>query len=210
MYTTPKSYLELIAMYKRLLSRQEASLDALRARLETGLVKLRSSAAQVSEMQVQLKDDLVIVEGKKAETDALLVQVGQESAIADEQAELGAIEAEKVAGIQQEVSAFATQCNQDLAAAEPAVLKAAEALNNLDKGSLTELKSMTTPAPAVLGVVNAVQYMLAPKGQVNKVKTAWAEGKKMMASIDKFLAELLNFDKDNLLLENKAKARGTA
>ena len=89
-------------------------------------------------MQVQLKDEAVVVELKKGETDVLLVQVGQESAIADEQAELGAVEAEKVGAIQTEVSAFAAQCNADLAAAEPAVKAAAEALNNLDKAALTE------------------------------------------------------------------------
>ena len=61
-----------------------------------------------------------LVEAKKAETDVLLQQVGQESAIADEQAELGAIEAEKVGAIQQEVSAFAAQCNADLAATDAA------------------------------------------------------------------------------------------
>jgi len=206
-YTTPKSYLELIQLYKKLLEQNVSNVDAMKARLETGLIKLRSSAAQVADMQVQLKDEALVVEAKKKETDVLLVQVGQESAIADEQAELGAVEAEKVAGIQQEVSAFAAQCNADLAAAEPAVKAAAEALNNLDKGSLTELKSMTSPSPLVLAVVNAVQYMMAPKGQLNKVKPAWAEAKKMMGSVDKFLESLLFFDKDNLLLENKAKVR---
>jgi dynein heavy chain len=204
-YTTPKSYLELIQLYKRLLSQNTEKVVSMKERLETGLIKLRSSAAQVAEMQVLLKDEALVVEAKKKETDVLLVQVGQESAIADEQAELGAIEAEKVAAIQQEVGAFAAQCNEDLAAAEPAVQKAAEALNNLDKSALTELKSMTTPSPAVLGVVNTVQYMMAPKGQLNKVKPAWNEAKKMMASVDKFLESLLYFDKDNLIAENKAK-----
>ena len=206
-YTTPKSYLELIQLYKKLLEKNSNEVDAMRTRLETGLVKLRSSAAQVADMQVQLKDEAVVVELKKGETDVLLVQVGQESAIADEQAELGAVEAEKVGAIQTEVSAFAAQCNADLAAAEPAVKAAAEALNNLDKAALTELKSMTSPSPAVLAVVNAVQYMMAPKGGLNKVKPAWAEAKKMMASVDKFLEALIYFDKDNLLLENKAKVR---
>eukprot|EP00966_Prymnesium_polylepis_P000482 11292-Prymnesium_polylepis.1 len=154
-------------------------------------------------MQIQLKDDMVVVEGKKKETDLLLVQVGQESAIADEQAELGAIEAEKVGKIQAEVMEFETSAKADLAAAEPAIQKAADALNSLDKGSLTELKSMATPNPAVLSVVNAVQYMMAKKGE--KVKPAWAEAKKMMASVDKFLTDLVNFDKDNLPLDNKAK-----
>ena len=78
----------------------------MKTRLSTGLVKLRESAAQVADMQIQLKDEAIVVEAKKQETDVLLVQVGQESAVADEQAELGAIEAEKVAAIQQEVSAF--------------------------------------------------------------------------------------------------------
>ena len=90
----------------------------------------------------------MVVEQKKAETDVLLVQVGQESAIADEQAELGAIEAEKVGVISAEVGAFAAQCAADLAAAEPAIEKATEALNSLDKGSLTELKGMASPRPS--------------------------------------------------------------
>ena len=124
-YTTPKSYLELIHLYKRLLRDNENHVDALKNRLSTGLVKLRTSATQVAEMQVQLKDDLVVVEGKKKETDLLLVQVGQESAIADEQAELGAIEAEKVAAIQTEVMNFETSAKADLAAAEPAIIKVA-------------------------------------------------------------------------------------
>jgi dynein heavy chain len=206
-YTTPKSYLELIQLYQTLYKAQCDRVDALKIRLESGLVKLRGASTQVAEMQIVLKDESVIVEQKKADTDVLLVQVGQESTVADEQAALGAIEAEKVAVIQQEVSAFAAQCNADLLAAEPAIAAAAEALNSLDKASLTELKSMSTPSPVVLQVCNAVQYMMAPKGQVKKVKTAWGEAKKMMASVDEFLKSLINFDKDNLLLENKAEVR---
>ena len=206
-YTTPKSYLELIVLYKQLLEKNTNEIDTQKKRLESGLVKLRAASVQVADMQVALQEESVIVEQKKAETDVLLVQVGQESAVADEQAELGAIEAEKVGVIQGEVSAFAAQCNADLAAAEPAVEKAKEALNNLDKASLTELKGMTSPAPIVLAVCNCVQYMMAPPGQVKKVKTAWAEAKKMMGSVDQFLASLLNFDKDNILPENKAAVR---
>ena len=75
-YTTPKSYLELIALYKKLLAEQRSKLEAQQERLEIGLIKLRSSAGQVAEMQAQLKDEQVVVDNKKAETDALLVQVG--------------------------------------------------------------------------------------------------------------------------------------
>ena len=206
-YTTPKSYLELIILYKQLLATNTETIDVQKGRLESGLIKLRAASGQVAEMIIQVNEEQIVVEQKKADTDVLLVQVGHESAIADEQAELGAIEAEKVAVIASEVNAFAAQCQADLAAAEPAIAAAAEALNSLDKGSLTELKSMSTPSPVVLLVCNAVQYMMAPKGGVKKVKTAWAEAKKMMASVDVFLGSLINFDKDNLLPENKAEVR---
>ena len=59
-YTTPKSYLELIILYKRLLAENEQRVDQMKTRLETGLIKLRSSAAQVADMQIQLKDEAVV------------------------------------------------------------------------------------------------------------------------------------------------------
>ena len=207
-YTTPKSYLELIALYKKLLSAQTQKLDAQQDRLETGLIKLRSSAAQVADMQVQLKDEQVVVEQKKAETDALLVQVGQESTVADEQAELAAIEEEKVSKVQAEVTAFQRQAEAELYAAEPAIKKAEAALQGLDKNSLTELKGLANPPKDVLTVTAAVMYMAAKKGaNLKKMDVSWNAAKKFMGSPDDFLRLLTNFDKDNYLIENKEMVR---
>ena len=207
-YTTPKSYLELIALYKRLLAQQTSSLEGMRERLATGLVKLRSSAEQVAGMQVQLQEEQVVVEQKKLETDALLVQVGQEAAVADEQAELAAIEEEKVSKVQTDVMAFQRQCEADLAAAEPAVKKAMAALNGLDKNALTELKSLTTPPAEVLNVTAAVQYMMAKKGtNLKKLDVSWNGAKKFMGDANSFLNSLQAFDKDGFLAENKVEVR---
>lgn len=70
--------------------------------------------------------------------------------MADEQAEVAAVEEEKVEAVQRSVHDFASQCQADLAAAEPAIRKAEAALNGLDKTSLSELKSLPTP-PKVRG-----------------------------------------------------------
>ena len=73
------------------------------------------------------------------------------------------------------------QAQADLAAAEPAIRKAEAALNGLDKGSLTELKALTTPPKEVILVTTAVAYMLAKKGtNLKKLDVSWAGGKKMM------------------------------
>eukprot|EP00966_Prymnesium_polylepis_P191034 4427175-Prymnesium_polylepis.1 len=48
--------------------------------------------------------------------------------------------------------------------------------------------------------------MIAPKGaNLEKLDLTWGGAKKMMSNVAKFLETLQNFDKDNFLLENKAK-----
>ena len=207
-YTTPKSFLELIALYKDQLAKNRAYIEMLRERLSGGLVKLHDAQDAVAEMQVVLAEEQIVVEQKKKETDALLEKVGQESIVAEEQAEIAAVEEEKVSKVQEEVGAFQESCLRDLAAAEPAIKKAEAALDGLDKKALTELKSLTTPPADVLSVTAATMYMIAPKGtNLKKLDVSWAAAKKMMGSVDGFLQQLQDFDKDGFLLENKAEVR---
>lgn len=46
-YTTPKSYLELISLYKTLLARKRAELQAAKERLQNGVEKIAQASAQV-------------------------------------------------------------------------------------------------------------------------------------------------------------------
>ncbi len=46
-YTTPKSFLEQIALYQKLLNQKHNDLLAKMQRLENGLEKLKSTASQV-------------------------------------------------------------------------------------------------------------------------------------------------------------------
>jgi len=46
-YTTPKSYLELISLYKSLLAQQRAELHGEKERLESGVDKISQASAQV-------------------------------------------------------------------------------------------------------------------------------------------------------------------
>jgi len=207
-YTTPKSFLELIDLYKLQLSKERDANEVLKLRLQDGLVKLRDAQEQVADMQVQLKEESEFVAQKKLETNALLEQVGKESVIADEQSALAAIEEEKVTKVQEDVSEFQKACYAELAAAEPAIKKAEAALNGLNKNSLTELKSLANPPAPVLNVTAAVQYMTAPKGtNLKKLDVSWAGAKKMMGSADAFLQMLQAFDKDGFLPENKEFVR---
>ena len=195
-YTTPKSYLEFIALYKSLLERKRADLGAQRERLESGLDKIAQASAQVADLQANLKQEQIIVDEKKQATDALIVSIGQEKVTVDEAVEGGRADEEECAKIAEEVSAFQAECEEDLKAAEPVIQAAEAALNSLDKASLGELKSFGSPAADVVSVVSACMVLCSPGGKIPK-DLSWQAGKKMMGNVNQFLQSLINFDKDN-------------
>lgn len=115
-------------------------------------------------------------------------------------------EEKKVAKINEEVSKKQRDCERDLAKAEPALKAASEALNTLNKVSLsihtyihdqsivvslnshntqanlTELKSFGKPPPAVVNVAAAVMVLLAPPSKIPKDRS-WNAGKVMMGKV---------------------------
>ena len=53
-YMTPKSYLELISLYKSLLAKQRALLAENKTRLENGVEKIAQASRQVADLQVSV------------------------------------------------------------------------------------------------------------------------------------------------------------
>ena len=126
-------------------------------------------------------------------------KVGTEKAIADE-------EEKKVAKITADVTKKQQDCERDLAKAEPALKAADEALNTLNKGNLTELKSFGKPPPAVVNVTAAVMVLCAPSNKIPKDRS-WNQSKIMMSKVDQFLDSLIHFDKENIQDSNLAAVK---
>lgn len=58
-------------------------------RLENGVDKIAQASAQVADLQKALKEEQIIVEEKKGQTDELIVSIGKEKAVVDEAVEAG-------------------------------------------------------------------------------------------------------------------------
>ena len=193
-YTTPKSYLDLITLYKFMLAEKKNGIRVLKERLENGLEKMNSAAEQVAELQENLVKDMAIVEEKKEATDKLIIVVGKETNDAEEQKAIAQVEEEKCSKIAAEVMAFQAVCEGEMAAAAPIIEAAEAALNSLEKKALGELKSLSSP-PAKVDLVTAGVIVLLSTGKVPK-DLSWGAAKKMMGNVDQFLTQLLDFDKD--------------
>ncbi|KAK6632535.1 hypothetical protein RUM43_013303 [Polyplax serrata] len=198
-YTTPKSFLEQISLYFKLLNeKSRENLDRIE-KLENGLTKLVSTSQQVDGLKEILAVQEVVLAEKNAAADALITVVGAESDKVAKEKAIAAEEEEKVRAIEEDVSAKQKVCEEDLAKAEPALLAAQAALDTLDKTNLTEYKSFGTPPPGTDEVAAAVMVLFAPKGKIPRIQDRnWKNCKVMMAKVDSFLDQLKNYDKENM------------
>ncbi|XP_055450236.1 dynein axonemal heavy chain 9 [Psammomys obesus] len=203
-YTTPKSFLEFIRLYQSLLDRNGRELQSKVERLESGLLKLHSTSAQVDGLKAKLATQEVELRQKNEDADKLIQVVGVETAKVSREKAIADEEEQKVALIMLEVQQKQKDCEEDLAKAEPALAAAQAALNTLNKTNLTELKSFGSPPLAVSNVSAAVMVLMAPGGKVPKDRS-WKAAKITMAKVDSFLDSLIHFDKENIH-ENCLKA----
>ncbi|XP_055614548.1 dynein beta chain, ciliary, partial [Uranotaenia lowii] len=196
-YTTPKSFLELIALYSKFITQKYVELNDRVLRLESGILKLAECAKQVDSLQIQLADQEVILKKKNQEADKLIKVVGAENEKVQHEKNFAAEEEKKVRVIEEDVGAKAKICEEDLRKAEPALLAAQQALDTLDKNNLTELKSFGSPPEQVVKVCSAVLVLFSPKGKIPKDRS-WKACKLMMNNVGQFLNDLIYYDKEHI------------
>jgi len=68
-YTTPKSFLELIKLFKGMFGKKEGELTASKEKYETGVIKLTETGEIVAKLEDELKIFAVEVEAKKKSAD---------------------------------------------------------------------------------------------------------------------------------------------
>ncbi|XP_074102149.1 dynein beta chain, ciliary [Cotesia typhae] len=196
-YTTPKSFLEQISLYSKLLIDKINSFKSRITKLENGIIKLNSCAGQVDELKEVLAVQEVELNKKNEIADKILAEVREENTKAEVEKAIVSEEEAKVAEIKERVSLRQKRCDEDLAKAEPAVRQAEAALDTLNKNNLTELKSFGTPPEAVAIVAQAVLVLFSPKGKIPKDRS-WKACKAMMGGADAFLHALRTYDKENI------------
>ena len=195
-YTTPKSYLELLKLFGVLLQQKRTEADNVITRLANGLTKLAETGEAVTKIEEDLKIKLEEAEKKKTVAEGIAETVAREKAVVEIETDKARGEKEEVTKIQLQVSVKQKDTEADLAKAEPAVAKAMAALDTLNKKDLAECKTMAKPPMGVDDVFAATMILLAgihPNVPVNaktgKVKDAsWDACKKaLLGNIQEYI-----------------------
>ncbi|KAF8071068.1 Dnah1 [Scenedesmus sp. PABB004] len=216
-YVTPTSYLELLTTFLKLLADKRAEVTAAKRRLEGGLDKLTSTAAQVEVMQRELQGLQPVLAATAAEVEGMMATIAADKAEAAEtkravtQQEADASEQAAAA------KAIAADAQRDLDAALPALDAAVASLKNLSRNDVVEVRSLQNPPGGVKLVMEAACILLDEKPKMRddpakmgaragrararrrkKVPDYWDASKRLLSDATKFLDSLLTFDKDNI------------
>ncbi|XP_015413618.1 PREDICTED: dynein heavy chain 11, axonemal [Myotis davidii] len=196
-YTTPKSFLEQISLFKNLLKKKQKEVSQRKEHLVNGIQKLKTTASQVGDLKARLASQEAELQLRNQDTEALIAKIGLQTEKVSREKAIADAEEQKVTAIQTEVSQKQRECEADLLKAEPALVAATAALNTLNRVNLTELKAFPNPPNAVINVAAAVMVLLAPRGRVPKDRS-WKAAKVFMGKVDDFLQALINYDKEHI------------
>ncbi|XP_023680034.2 dynein axonemal heavy chain 11 isoform X2 [Paramormyrops kingsleyae] len=201
-YTTPKSFLQQITLYRNLLGKKREELACRMERVVNGLQKLQTTTSQVDNLKAKLSSQEVELNSKNQDAEALIGKIGYQTEIVSNKRETVDEEERKVTAMQAEVSLKRKDCETELAKAEPSLEAASAALDTLNKVNLTELKSFPNPPAAVSNVMGAVMVLLAPQGRAPRGRVprdrSWKAARVFMGKADDFLQALMSYDKEHI------------
>lgn len=167
-YTTPKSYLELIKLYLKLLYEKTKDIKSQIFKLETGNATLVKTEEEVTVLRKQL--ELQKVEANKAKQDVenLLVGLNEKTRVTNEEKAKANVKQKEAAAVEHSVKVAKAEADKKYEEAEPKLRKAIEALDSLEKKDLDELSKYANPHVNIVTLMSGIQILLGTPGQIPK------------------------------------------
>jgi dynein heavy chain len=219
-YTTPKSFLELIKLFKVMYAKKEGQLAKSLDTYDSGVLKLTETGEVVAKLEEDLKIMSVEVEAKKKSADEQATIVGGEKAKVEVENEKAEAEAVICTKIKTEVEKLVKEAQESLDKAEPLVAKAEAALAGLDINDFRNLKALKKPPEAINETFTCVLHLLCTihkdiphkNGKLAALDT-WKVALSLMGNPAAFLDELMAFkpkvDDDKVPAKNFAAIKDT-
>jgi dynein heavy chain len=144
-YTTPKSFLELIKLYKNKPGIKRSGIEDNRDRYITGVKLLEDIQTTVEELNKVLVVKRVEVEEKKANAESIEAVVKVEKENVEKESALANVELEKASSLKEFIAEKKSTIEGKIAVAMPKVAETLKKLDNLDKKQVEFIKSLASP-----------------------------------------------------------------
>lgn len=188
-FLTPRHFLDFVDQCVRLFNEKREDLEEQQRHLNVGLEKLRDTVAKVRDLRASLAQKKVQLEKKDAEANEKLQRMVADQREAEQRKSASLKIQAHLDKQEEEVAKRKEVVNADLAMAEPAVLDAAEAVGNIKRQHLTEVRSMGNPPAGVKLALEAVCTLLGHK--IDSWKTIQA-----IVRRDDFIASIVGYENE--------------
>ncbi|KAK4697502.1 dynein cytoplasmic 1 heavy chain, partial [Lecanoromycetidae sp. Uapishka_2] len=156
-FLTPRHFLDFVDQCVRLFNEKREDLEEQQRHLNVGLEKLRDTVAKVRDLRASLAQKKTQLEKKDAEANEKLQRMVGDQREAEQRKAASLVVQSNLDKQEEEVAKRKEVVSADLAKAEPAVLDAQEAVGNIKKQQLTEVRSMGNPPAGVKLALEAMQ-----------------------------------------------------
>ena len=212
-YVTPKSYLSYLQSYKELyMKKYYDELDIQEKNYKTGLGRIDEASIQIRDMEVGLKDEEIQLKEASDKTQTLLNDLEHESkkaTLKGEEVEKTTIACKEQA---EEIRIEKESAEKDLQAALPALRRAQDAVDSLEKKDIDEMKVMRNPHEIIRYILDIVaiffqvkmtpvlvQDVVVNRKEDRKIpflKDSYDDSTKFVLGDIQFMKKLKEFEKD--------------
>lgn len=200
-HVTPMNYLDFINTYSKLLEEKDQFILAQCKHLEGGLDKLKEASEQLAELNVKLADQKVVLAEKSTACEALLDEIAANTTVAEEKKVLAEDKAKEIEEQNKVIAVEKKEAESSLAEALPALEAARNALQDLEKSDVTEIRSFAKPPKQVQVVCECILVLRGNK------EISWQSAKGMMSEAN-FLRSLMEMDCDAITNNQVRTVRG--
>jgi len=187
----PSLFSEFVRNYIDLRQKTEAQQSSKLQYLQNSVQKLEQCAEDVVNLVKVCEQQKKTVAQSQRECEDLLVVIVQDRRLVDDQTKRVTSDSEKIQKDEVELQQLTLDAQKELDDALPALQRAEDALNSLNKKDIAEIKAYSKPPELVELVLNAVMCIKKlPHGD-------WNETKKVISDAN-FLQSLIAFDKESL------------
>lgn len=200
-YVTPKNYLDFINSYLKLLEEKDKYILALCERLQGGLQKIAEASEQLAVLNDRLAVQKVAVAEKSEACEIMLEEISTGTVQATEKKSLAESKGKEIEEQNVVIAKEKADAEESLAEALPALEAARLALEDLDKGDVTEIRSFAKPPPEVQRVCECIVVFKGIR------EVSWKSAKGMMSEAN-FLKSLMEMDVDSITQRQTQAVKG--
>ncbi|XP_055866060.1 uncharacterized protein LOC106055129 isoform X2 [Biomphalaria glabrata] len=190
-HVTNTSYVKFVLRFISLAKERYEEVESTHDAVTTTLKQISHENELANKLKKQLEHEKIVLEERKAGTIKILSQIGQDTAITEQQVKVVKNQMEKITILKKRLPEYQVAHERSVYKAIAIIADTKKVVKLMDIDELSELRGMQKPSPDIEDLMSTIIMLLkSPSADLT-----WQKGaKRLMANLERFIEELTTFD----------------